>query len=247
MAGSIAEERIRAKVEAAFRRRWPEARIIHELVLDQGGVRIDLAAVTADRLYVAEIKSERDVLKRLATQVEVATQVAQEVWVVVGEKHVERVKALKDYHRCVPRVPPFVRKDGSVLDTQLVRNDERIVPLGWCHLKAEGEGDELRWIDAQPRSERRFSPSAMLDMLHRSELAWLTKSGSRATREFMIRLAIEELSGGEVRRGVCAMLLTRSFPRADPPIANGVRVASPSNAHRPSDAEPAPLVGWARS
>ncbi len=48
MAGSVAEERIRAKVEAAFRRRWPEARIIHELVLDQGGVRIDLAAVMAE-------------------------------------------------------------------------------------------------------------------------------------------------------------------------------------------------------
>lgn len=227
MAGSVAEERIRAKVEAAFRRRWPEARIIHELVLDQGGVRIDLAAVTPDRLYVAEIKSERDVLKRLASQVEVATQVAQEVWVVVGEKHVERIKALNDYHKRIPRVPPFVRRDGTVLDAELVTNDERIVPLGWCHLKAEeAEGDALRWIDVPPRSERRPAPSSMLDMLHAGELAWLTKGGARSTREAMIRLAIEHMSGCEIRRGVCAALMRRNFPRADAPVANAVRIGA---------------------
>ena len=247
MAGSVAEERIRAKVEAAFRRRWPDARIIHELVLDQGGVRIDLAAVTPDRLYVAEIKSERDVLKRLASQVEVATQVAQEVWVVVGEKHVERVKALRGYHKSVPRVPPFVRRDGTVLDTKLVINDERIVPLGWCHLKGEGDEGTLRWIDDQPRVERRPSPSAMLDMLHAGELAWLTKAGTRATREAMIRLAIENLSGGEIRRGVCAMLLTRAFPRADAPVANGVRAAPALRTLRPTETEQTPLVGWERA
>jgi hypothetical protein len=97
MAGSEAEERIRAKVEAEFRRRWPDARIVHELVLNQGGVRIDLAAITEDALIVAEIKSERDVLKRLAGQVKASLRVAQGVWVVVADKHAGEVKRLSTW------------------------------------------------------------------------------------------------------------------------------------------------------
>lgn len=65
MAGSDAEERIRAKVEAELRRQFPTARIIHELVLSSGVSRLDLAAVTRDQIIVAEIKSERDTLSRL--------------------------------------------------------------------------------------------------------------------------------------------------------------------------------------
>lgn len=224
MAGSEAEERIRAKVEASFRRNWPDARIIHELVLNQGGVRIDLAAVTRDRLYVAEIKSERDVLKRLASQVEVATRVAQQVWVVVAERHVGPVLALNDYHMTVPRDPPFIRADGVVFTTRLVRNENRIIPLGWCHLKTEADGEGLRWAEPPPRNERRASPGDMLDMLHAGELRWLVGGGLRSTREEMIRCAIETLTGKQIRQGVCACLRVRHFPRADAPMANAVRM-----------------------
>jgi hypothetical protein len=102
MAGSEAEERIRAKVEAEFRRRWPDARIVHELVLNQGGVRIDLAAITEDALIVAEIKSERDTLTRLAGQVKASLRVAQCVWVVVADKHAGRGEAAFDVGRGRP-------------------------------------------------------------------------------------------------------------------------------------------------
>lgn len=84
---SEAEERIRLKAEAALREVWPSGRIVHELMLRQGGCRIDLAAVTADRLIVVEIKSERDVLDRLKKQREEANLVADGFVAVLTETH----------------------------------------------------------------------------------------------------------------------------------------------------------------
>lgn len=94
MSGSIAEERIRAKGEAMLRALFPDARIIHELVLQQGGVRIDLAAVTPDRLICIEIKSERDVLKRLADQAVVMKRVCDAWAVLVASKHLDAARGI---------------------------------------------------------------------------------------------------------------------------------------------------------
>lgn len=89
---SEAEERIRAKAEAALREAFSDARIIHELVIRRGGCRIDLAAVTPTRLVVAEVKSERDVLDRLKRQVEQAREVCDGLVVVVAEKHLDKAR-----------------------------------------------------------------------------------------------------------------------------------------------------------
>lgn len=97
LSGSEAEERIRVKVEAALRVALPTARIIHELVLAQGQERIDVAAVTETRLVVVEIKSERDVLKRLERQVMQAKRVADLVVAVVADKHFEKAKEIAGY------------------------------------------------------------------------------------------------------------------------------------------------------
>lgn len=96
MTGSVAEERIRAKAEEALRETWSTGRIIHELVLRQGGCRVDLACVTEDRLIVVEVKSERDVLTRLKRQAEQARRVADGFSVILAEKHWR--KAWEDRH-----------------------------------------------------------------------------------------------------------------------------------------------------
>lgn len=96
MAGSAAEERIRAKAEQALREVWSAGRIIHELMLRQGGCRIDLACVTEDRLIVVEVKSERDVLTRLKRQREEANQVADGFNVILAEKYWR--KAWEEHH-----------------------------------------------------------------------------------------------------------------------------------------------------
>jgi len=99
VSGSEAEERIRAKAEAALREVWPDGRIIHELMLAQGGCRIDLAAVTPDRIIAVEIKSERDVLDRLKRQAEQARKIADLFCVVLTEKHWRT--AWEDRHVCI--------------------------------------------------------------------------------------------------------------------------------------------------
>jgi len=97
---SEAEERIRAKAERALRAHWPEARIIHELMLRQGGCRVDLAAVTPDRLIVIEVKSERDVLTRLERQLTEAREVADYALVAVAEKHLEKARPIAGWLGC---------------------------------------------------------------------------------------------------------------------------------------------------
>lgn len=92
--GSKAEERIRLKAEAALREVWPSARVIHELVLEQGGCRIDLAAVTPDRIIAVEVKSERDVLTRLKDQITAARAVADGVVVCLHEDHKAKAREL---------------------------------------------------------------------------------------------------------------------------------------------------------
>ena len=89
---SEAEERIRSKCEAALREQFPEARIIHELVVKQGSCRLDLAAVTPSRIVLVEVKSERDVLTRLPQQVKEARRVSDLFRAVVTEKHLDKAR-----------------------------------------------------------------------------------------------------------------------------------------------------------
>lgn len=93
MAGSEAEERIRAKAEAFLRRTYPDGRVIHELMLEQGGGRIDLATVTPAKIVIAEIKSERDVLTRLADQVRGAVKISREVYVCTAWTRAKNISA----------------------------------------------------------------------------------------------------------------------------------------------------------
>src|SRR3546814_12937862 len=103
MAGSVAEERIRGKVEAKLRLLFPEARLIHELVLKQGGVRIDLAAVTTARLICIEIKSERDVMTRLPDQC-AAMRLVCDTWSVrVEDKWLDPGRAIAEIGRASGR------------------------------------------------------------------------------------------------------------------------------------------------
>jgi len=89
---SEAEERIRLKCETALRQQFPDARIIHELVVRQGSCRLDLAAVTPSRIVLVEVKSERDVLTRLSQQVKEARRVSDLFRVVVTDKHMDKAR-----------------------------------------------------------------------------------------------------------------------------------------------------------
>lgn len=91
---SDAEARIRDKTEAALRAQFPDARIVHELVVRQGSCRLDLAAITPNRIVLVEIKSEKDVLTRLERQSKEAAAVADLYRIVVAEKHLAKARAV---------------------------------------------------------------------------------------------------------------------------------------------------------
>ena len=184
---SAAEERLRGKAEASLRRAWPDARIIHELVLKQGGNRIDLAAVTPDRLVVVEIKSELDVLHRLEAQVEAALKVATEVWICCTARSIDKIEdTLPGVDRC-----------------RLLQETE--TSFDFDHWRA---GPRRTW-------NNRLDQWAMLDMLWADELRRLT--GTPYSREPAMEHARENMTGREIRRGVLSALRRRSFPRADAP------------------------------
>ena len=78
---------IRDALERVCRLRWPEARLVHELVMGRGSVRADLAAVAPNHLAAFEIKGPHDDTTRLINQVAMYRLAVPEVWMVVAAQH----------------------------------------------------------------------------------------------------------------------------------------------------------------
>jgi hypothetical protein len=228
MAGSEAEERIREKAEAQLRREFPDARIIHELNMQWGGIRLDLAAVTPSTITLVEIKSERDVLKRLPAQVDAALKITGDVRVYAAERHraglidahnehlrdaeghtvVEWIEVKNGRYAKYEPNPAFVRR----LDRCRVQIEtdsgfefcQSMHPSWWLRLV----------MDHVPEA------TALLELLWAEELRQMLcdaclGSPPRANRTLMKRLAIEDMTLRQIRRGVCAALRNRTFARAD--------------------------------
>jgi hypothetical protein len=68
-------------------------RIVHELGVCQGYSRIDVAAVNG-KLWGFEIKSERDTLERLETQIGYYGRVFDYLTIVVADKHLDRAEGI---------------------------------------------------------------------------------------------------------------------------------------------------------
>jgi hypothetical protein len=216
---SEAEEALRRKTEAALRKARPDARIIHELVLTQGGVRIDLAAVWSDGLIVAELKSERDTLTRLPAQLKEALSLGCEVWLCLAEKwrpHIEAMQTSQTDERVEVQRKGFGRYFIYKPNPGYIASLSRVA-IWWE--KPEHIECENTWCRRD-----RFPPAdgpAMLDMLWADELRRMTGAHHRDTRGKCINHAREYMTGQAVRRGACAALMARTFPRADPPITTG--------------------------
>ena len=217
MAGSEAEERIRAKVEAALRSEFPDARIVHEVNTSWGGVRMDLAAVRPNALTLVEIKSERDVLKRLSDQIAAALKITGDVRIYAAEKH-------------APALELMGRSSLGTIwneDRTIGRNDPNPAycpDLHKCQVLIETEEGFTSALDAswwlRRAMEHAPDPRALLEMLWAEELRDLLIRHSlgappKATRTVTKMMAQENLTGRQVREGVCAALRARPFARAD--------------------------------
>jgi hypothetical protein len=203
---SRAELVLRNALEVFCRARWPDARIVHEIVMGQGRVRADVAAITPAHIAAFEIKGEYDDTTRLLHQVGMYQLCVPEVWMVVPiGKHAEDARLIR---HLLPSVGLLVGAETSVM------NHYEFAPDDGFGLGVEAE--------AVPRS---VVPKLMLEMLWRDELAWLCshtrchQPTPKSTRPKMIA-ALLGLSVDELQRGVCSALRGRdALWRADAPIS----------------------------
>lgn len=185
---SAAEARIREKAERLLRSLWPDARIVHEFELR--GVRLDLAAITEDRLILGEVKSENGTLDRLPNQMKFACGIGGPVFLFCAERWTPHVTGLPY------RVTSMV-EDGDGFSCFIGAHHRH--PLGPHHVEPERDA---------------YSSRALLGLLLKAELLALAKPhGGRARSDVptLTRIAHDHLTGLQVRRGVMAALRARRF------------------------------------
>lgn len=203
---SEAEERIRVKAEAHLRALYPGSRIIHELKLNDGATRIDLAAVLPTRLAVGEIKSERDVLDRLGRQLEDSLRITANVHVYVSGKHVETLKEQPGDVLCQDNLRSMLWRTSVWAETA---DGFSVVHRAYDHQRAE--------LGHMPDTRQLLSllwADELKTMLDRHSLSY----GRRATMQFTKKVALEHMTGAQIRAGVCQALMGRPFARADQQI-----------------------------
>lgn len=178
---SAAEARIRDKAERLLRGLAPDGRIIHEFELT--GVRLDLAAVTPDRLILAEIKSELDTLDRLPRQLRFARSLGGPVLVCVAERWREALSSVEGIWACERLVETADGFDG--------------LRPAWFARRRDTY-DSRRLMDLMLKAEL-YALAAPLG------------ARSRHTVLELQALAHEHLTGRQIRQAALAALRARRF------------------------------------
>ncbi|WP_331373792.1 NERD domain-containing protein [Sinorhizobium chiapasense] len=239
MTRSSDEQEIRDAVVARLRELMPAARIVHELnVAGQGTNRIDVAAIDTAAIVGAEIKSRKDVLKRLDEQWPAFNRCCHYVVVVAHEKHFAEYRDPHWRDDVEPYIdlnhPLFFGKWGARDHVWRFPKPDQPPRYGRCvwHF------DRHRDVRTQPQA------SAMLEMLWAEELrteCWVHRISAtqRSTRPDMIRDMVWHMTGREIVHAVCRQLRARSFAEADPPIYPD----SGATPHSAATAQPSLLPG----
>ncbi|MBS0258361.1 MAG: hypothetical protein JSR13_11685 [Proteobacteria bacterium] len=237
MTRSFDEQEIRNAVVIRLRELMPGARIVHELnVAGQGTNRIDVAAIGTEHIVAVEIKSRKDVLKRLDEQWKAFNEVAHFVIVAAHEKH------FADYREAYWRdeVPSERHLNhplffGKWLSAFRVWPYPMPAPDGKGRIRLDGSHwffDRYKHLERIPRA------TAMLNMLWATELQaecrrHSVSCSSRSTRPEMIRTLAWNLTGKEITHAVCRQLRQRAFAEADAPIYPDQPAAASQPAQEP--------------
>ncbi|SDP39832.1 hypothetical protein SAMN04488061_2851 [Filomicrobium insigne] len=196
-----AEQEIRTAAEQLARRYWPSARIVHELNVENGISRADIAVITADRLILMELKSERDTLDRLPNQIEQFTKVAHHVIVVAHRKWCDSAgwQTNNEGQPFLPQAPIFRPSAGATV---------------WEYSEGKCKGNAPHAGCSWPWTAR------MLNLLWNSELQRVcyvlrVATTKRPTRGAMIDDLMRLCRAPELEQAVLAQLRTRQFATDD--------------------------------
>lgn len=203
MTGSAEERAMRDGIIPVLREICPGARIIHELNIDHGHCRADIAAVEKQRVTLVEIKSKKDKLDRLDKQLTVFGRAAHQVILLADEKWFGEKfgsKFPQHFYGGSPAVWRWPRPESA----------SYAVKGGW-------HTAWLRHNEPEPHARR------LLELLWRDELETECRShaiavSGRTPRFDMIRDMAWLMTGREVVEAVCRQLRSRPFAEADAPI-----------------------------
>lgn len=217
---SSEELAMRDLVVPELRKRYPSARIIHELPLRYSSNRIDLAAVTEAEIVSVEIKSSVDVADRLEAQLRAFLPVSSRLIVALAPKWNEKL--------------PYEVSEHVVGGVKVTTHSPRYTPvqailnrLSLPHREVWTVSAEAGTIDVTDSSYRSNLPwlAQMLHMLHVEELADIAGrhrcwQGKRPVHLDLVRTCSDLMTGREIIRAVCAALRARdAFAEAsDAPI-----------------------------
>ncbi len=238
MTRSLDEQEIRNAVVSRLRVLMPGARIVHELnVAGQGTNRIDVAAIGTEHIVAVEIKSRKDVLKRLDEQWKAFNEVAHFVIVAAHEKHFADYREVywDDDHAPQRHLnhPLFFGKRFSY--RKYVWRYPKPEKSDWVY----GHHDDDAWSFGRFKDLSRIPrATSMLEMLWAAELQaecnrHRLSCWSRSTRPEMIRTLAWNLTGKEVTHAVCSQLRQRAFFEADAPIYSDQPAAASQPAQQP--------------
>lgn len=198
-----AELILRNALEAFCRERWPAARVVHEIVMGEGRVRADVAAIDTAHITAFEVKGEYDNTTRLLHQVGMYQLCVPEVWMVLPRgKHAEDARLIR---HLLPSVGLLVGAGTSAMN----------------HYEFDGKDFGLV-VEAEARPLRP-NTQMMLEMCWAAELVGIcgrtrTACGKKPTRPTMIK-ALLDLPFEQLQAEVCAALRGRdALWRADAPV-----------------------------
>jgi len=211
---------MRALIVPELRKRWPGARIIHELPTRYSTNRIDLAAVTPDRIISVEIKSSRDVSDRLEAQLHAFAPVSHQTIVCLAPKWLERPPVLQKPNKFGG--VSFITQCSEVEQIiQRVRNGREGIRT-WSVDAGAGtiEPDYESRIISRPWTAR------LLDLLHVAELREIASRKRcavvhpRSRHDELLGGCFDTLTSREIVAETCRALRARDAfgAESDPPI-----------------------------
>jgi hypothetical protein len=202
---SAEELEMRRVMVPELRRRWPSARIVHELGLRYSTNSIDVAAITPTEIIGIEIKSSRDVLDRLEGQVRAFAPICSLVIVALAPKWCGSAPAFPGRGRKAV-TPPH-----NALD--LLRRIGAANVEAWMCCASTGSAQ--RHADSWSSTQRFPWAYRILEMLRVSELEQIAMRHQIAppTRhDRLVATLHDQRKGSEIVPAVCRILRARVSP-----------------------------------
>lgn len=226
---SSAEVEIRDAVVKRFRELWPNARIIHEMNVEHGSSRADVVAVQPDRLWICEIKSERDKLDRLAGQIRDFGPACHGLIVAAHERWIKKSPGDRKHKPARGNSPAYeyTETPPSPLDIATAGCSRFVT---WCYPEPSSLSPS-EW-SVHSFDEKVPWPYRMLSLLWSDEIRAVAaehrvQCTSRTPGYKLTPDLSPLLTGREIERAVCKHLRARPFAEADAPIEIERKIVPP--------------------